>query len=121
MKTSTHQPKWRLFSVSLSAPLRRSSLRYQEEQQRVEGWLAEIEARAPTQPDVALEVARCQNLIKGYGETFDRGLSSYAKILGFIRSGAPAAGDIATLRRAALADEQGQALDAELNRLGAAA
>ncbi len=119
----TTRLRWFLMLSLLAAmrPLRRSSLRYQEEQQRVEGWLAEIQARAPTQPDVALEVARCQNLIKGYGETFDRGLSSYAKILGFIRSGAPAAGDIATLRRAALADEQGQALDAELNRLGAAA
>ena len=101
-------------------PLRRRTLRYEQEQQRIDDWLNQIVAFTPAQLDLALEFARCQRLIKGYGETFERGLSSFARIRAFAQSGAPSANDIAELRRAALADDRGEALEAALGRLSAA-
>jgi indolepyruvate ferredoxin oxidoreductase beta subunit len=98
-------------------PLRRGTLRYEQEQQRIDDWLKQIVAFTPAQPDLALEFARCQRLIKGYGETFERGLSNYAKIRAFAQSGAPSTNDLVELRRAALADDRGETLEAALGRL----
>ncbi len=117
----TTRLRWFLLLKILAAlrPWRRSTLRYQEEQQRIEDWLNRIIFFAPSSPDLALEIARCQNLIKGYGETFDRGLSSHARIMDFVQKrGAPSPKDVASLRQAALKDDRGDALKAELARLG---
>lgn len=57
---------------------------------------------------------KCQRLIKGYGDTFERGLGNYERIVERYRKGNLAAADIARLREAALADEEGQALDQAL-------
>lgn len=119
----TTRLRWFLMLSLLAAmrPMRRSSLRYQEEQQRVEEWLSAVHTFARPAPDLALEIVRCQNLIKGYGDTFDRGLTNFGKIFAFVQSGRATANDVAALRQAALVDEQGLALAAELNRLGESA
>lgn len=90
---------------------RRGTLRYRIEQARIEAWLALARAAAP---DVAVEIVKCQRLIKGYGDTFERGLGNYERIVERYRKGNLAAADIARLREAALADEEGQALDQAL-------
>lgn len=86
---------------------RRGTLRYQMEQARIEGWLALIRA---ADADAAIELARCQRLIKGYGETFARGLGNYARIVERWRAGGLDAAGLRRLREAALADEDGVAL-----------
>lgn len=86
---------------------RRGTLRYKLEQARIEDWLA-LARSAPS--EIALELVKCQRLIKGYGDTFERGLGNYARIVDRYRAGGIAAADIARLRDAALADEDGKAL-----------
>lgn len=90
---------------------RRGTLRYHNEQARIDGWLALVRA---AHPDAALELVKCQRLIKGYGDTFERGLGSYARIVERYRADGLEAPAIARLREAALADEEGTALDAAL-------
>lgn len=93
---------------------RRQSLRYAEEQPRIEAWLAEIRVAAATNTAFALELAKTQQLIKGYSDTFDRSLSSFQKVMAAARAHAPddsGAAFVGRLREAALADDSSCALD----------
>ncbi|WP_439485512.1 indolepyruvate oxidoreductase subunit beta family protein [Blastomonas fulva] len=90
---------------------RRSTLRYQTEQARIEAWLDLVRS---AEPDAALELVKCQRLIKGYGDTFERGLHNFTQIVERHRAGRLTASGIARLREAALADEKGDALQAAL-------
>ncbi|SNS41864.1 indolepyruvate ferredoxin oxidoreductase beta subunit [Sphingomonas laterariae] len=95
---------------------RRSSLRYHEEQERIEGWLAAIRETAARDTALATEVARAQGLVKGYGDTFERGLANFATVMAAVDI--VDAGGLARLRAAALADDKGQKLAAELATTG---
>ena len=62
----------------------------------------------------------CQNLIKGYSDTHARGLANFNRIMETLdRRGLDqiAADTVRALRNAALADEYGKQLDAELARV----
>ncbi|MFT3820174.1 MAG: indolepyruvate oxidoreductase subunit beta family protein [Rubrivivax sp.] len=98
---------------------RRGMLRYQVEQQRIEAWLADVRA-ALQRGDAALaaEIVRCQRLVKGYGDTHERGLANFERLRKAWTGRALPAAALAELRSAALADEQGQVLTAALQRLG---
>ena len=96
---------------------RRGTLRFQAEQQRIDGWLADVRQQLQQgRPAEALEVVRCQRLVKGYGDTHERGLKNFELLRGAWRGGADAA-TLARLRDAALADEHGHALKAALKTL----
>jgi indolepyruvate ferredoxin oxidoreductase beta subunit len=94
------------------------SHRYQQEQATITAWLDRIAEAAKLSGDLALEVAECARLIKGYGDTHARGIANYGLI--DTRVIAPAlAGDIpparaidaiASARTAALADPEGEGL-----------
>lgn len=90
--------------------IRPRSLRYVEEQERIEEWLRKVLQYARREPDLALELVRCQRLIKGYGDTFERGLGNFRLIMGYVADGPIGAGEVAKLREAALADDAGTAL-----------
>ena len=60
--------------------LRPYGIRYKEEQAQIEAWLAQIAKAAPRSTDLALEIAECARLIKGYGDTHARGLANYRTI-----------------------------------------
>ena len=65
-------------------------------------------------------MAACQQLVKGYGETFERGLSRYRAIreaLTALQGRNDPASAVRELRDAALADEEGRQFDAALARL----
>ena len=92
--------------------------RYAQEQAAIEAWLALIVEAARQSADVAVEIAECARLIKGYGDTWQRGSTNYALIetqvirpmlAGRIplRQGADA---IASARTAALVDPEGEGL-----------
>ncbi|HET6182026.1 MAG TPA: DUF6537 domain-containing protein [Acetobacteraceae bacterium] len=92
---------------------RRRTLRYAEEQARIEDWLARIVRSAAQNPPLALEVARCQRLVKGYGDTHARGWANFKTLMAAADRMADepqAAARLAALREAALADDSGQAL-----------
>ena len=100
--------------------IRRRSLRFAVEQTRIESWLAEIRRLAPVDPALALAVAECQQLVKGYGDTHARGLASYETVMAALPrlEGKPdAAKRLSTLREAALADDSGGKLKAAIGEL----
>ncbi|QKS00514.1 indolepyruvate oxidoreductase subunit beta family protein [Sphingomonas sp. CL5.1] len=93
--------------------IRRSTLRYREEQARIEEWLAFVRDTARSDRAAATELLACQQLIKGYSDTFERGLANFGTVMDAARpfAGHPDAAErIRTLREAALADENGKAL-----------
>jgi indolepyruvate ferredoxin oxidoreductase beta subunit len=105
----------------LLAKLRRwrpKTYRFGVEQRAIEGWLALIGEAAPMSADLALEIAECARLIKGYGDTHKRGSANFHLIeMRVIRPAllgnlppARAVDAIASARVAALADPDGDAL-----------
>jgi indolepyruvate ferredoxin oxidoreductase, beta subunit len=102
-----------LRSIAALRRFRRRTLRFVEEQQRIEAWLGRVGAFAARDPALALEVARCQRLVKGYGDTHARGWTNFQRLMQETDrlAGDPgAATRLAALCDAALADENGQAL-----------
>jgi indolepyruvate ferredoxin oxidoreductase beta subunit len=99
-------------------PVRRKTYRYQEEQRAIEAWLRLIAEAAPLSAELALEIAECARLIKGYGDTHKRGTGNYRLIeselmlpaLAGAMSPHEAAEAIANARTAALLDPEGEAL-----------
>ena len=103
-----------LYAVASLRGMRRKSLRFQVEHQRIGDWLAAIARLAPTHPELALELARSQQLIKGYGDTHARGWASYQRLAGALprlQAAPDGARQLTDLTRAALADDTGQALE----------
>ena len=69
---------------------------------------------APTNPELALEVARTQRLIKGYGDTHARGWRNYQLLmarLSQLQTMPRGAQNLRALSQAALADDTGKALE----------
>jgi len=102
-----------LYLLAKMRRFRRSSLVYQVEQAHIEQWLDAIQDAAATDYDLAVELARCGRLIKGYGKTRERGTGNMQRILGlWRRHDGLSARSLASLREAALAGEDGAAMDA---------
>ncbi len=96
---------------------RRRTLRFAREQTRIDAWLADISAVQAQNYDLAVEIAECQQLIKGYGETHERGLRHFERVIAAARSMTTMPGAARNLRRwreAALQDDEGVALEREL-------
>lgn len=124
VKTSSIRGFLLLYAVASLRPMRRSSLRFGVELARIDDWLARVARIAPRDPALALEVVRCQRLVKGYGDTHARGWRNFERLmraLDALPPGAMTATGLRELREAALADEGGAALAATLDRLGAGA
>lgn len=105
--------------------LRPLGSRYAAEQAQIEQWLQAVNQATHRDPALGLEVARCGQLIKGYGSTHDRSRSNLQHILNHgLQGDRPTqtqAQVIARWREAALKDEAGQALDQALTQHGAPA
>ena len=91
---------------------RRSTLRFQREDAAIEAWLKRVRELAASDYAAAVELVRCQKLIRGYGETHERGARNFGLIVAALdgASGAGLAARIRRLREAALADEKGAKL-----------
>ena len=106
--------------------LRPHGIRYKQEQEQIESWLALIAQATPLSADLALEIAACARLIKGYGDTHARGLANYrtieARIIRPALAGhmppAQAADAVASARTAALKDPEGESLAKCLAEIG---
>ena len=106
-----------LYGVASLRSWRPKSLRYQREHAEMNNWLAHIEHHASAQYALAVEIAECQRLVKGYGDTHARGMRNFKLIEGLLPQ---LAGEdegfnrIRQLREAALKDEEGTQLAALL-------
>ena len=118
IQTSSLRGYLMLAMVAYSRRWRLGTIRYADENRRIEDWLRRIAGTASSQPELALEMAQCQRLVKGYSDTHERGVRNYETVMDAVqRAGANLAP--ATLREwrdAALADEHGNALRAALDR-----
>jgi indolepyruvate ferredoxin oxidoreductase beta subunit len=117
VRTSSLRGFLLLWAVAGLRRWRPQSLRYQVEQQRIELWLAELADLLPQKTELALEVARAQSLVRGYGDTHARGWRSFEMIM----SQLPALGQrpdaaprLRALLAAAMSDDSGQALEQAL-------
>jgi indolepyruvate ferredoxin oxidoreductase alpha subunit len=92
--------------------------RYREEQRDIGNWLKLILRAAPSSAELAIEIAECARLIKGYGDTHKRGSDNYRAIVSQVIEPAlagqiplrQATDAIASARTAALLDPEGEAL-----------
>jgi indolepyruvate ferredoxin oxidoreductase beta subunit len=106
-----------LYLLTQLRPLRPYTHRFKEENQRIETWLSYIRtATAAGNRPLALEITHCAEVIKGYGDTYNRGLADYHLIVekaikpalaGDI-SGQAAAEAVKQARLAVLSDPDGE-------------
>jgi indolepyruvate ferredoxin oxidoreductase beta subunit len=109
-------------SLAWLKPWRPMSYRYGEEQRLIERWLGLVAEAAERDTGLALQVAECARLIKGYGETHRRGKANFLAIVDALienpatASPAEQAAAIRKAREAALADPEGKALGVSLGK-----
>jgi indolepyruvate ferredoxin oxidoreductase beta subunit len=103
-------------------PWRPRSYRYGEEQRLIERWLGLVAEAAGRDARLALEIAECARLLKGYGETHRRGKANFLAIVDALVENPPTsnlreqAAAIRKAREAALADPEGKALGTALGK-----
>ncbi|HWX83472.1 MAG TPA: indolepyruvate oxidoreductase subunit beta family protein [Xanthobacteraceae bacterium] len=108
----------RFYILARLRRLRPRTWRYQEEQREIGNWLKLILRAAPLSAELAIEIAECARLIKGYGDTHKRGCDNYRVIVAQVIEPAlagqmpvrQATDAIASARTAALLDPEGEAL-----------
>ncbi|MDE2338594.1 MAG: indolepyruvate oxidoreductase subunit beta family protein [Gammaproteobacteria bacterium] len=121
IRTSTLSGFLLLYMLAGLRRWRRATLRYRTEDGRIETWLATLERLVPEHRPLAIELARAQRLIKGYGETHERGWRSFSLLFAHIDALATrpdGAAALARLHTAALSDEDGVALAKAFTELG---
>ena len=99
--------------IGAARRFRRGTLRFRTENERIDAWLREIERIAPVNYPLATELAECQSLVKGYGDTHERGWASFTQLLALLPQlvSDPLGGPrLRNLREAALADDSGSQL-----------
>jgi indolepyruvate ferredoxin oxidoreductase beta subunit len=113
VKTTSLRGFLLLYMVAAFKPLRPRSLRYETEQAALRDWLTTVQRFAETDYDLAVEVAACRNLVKGYGDTHERGRERFNDLMRALPdlAGLPDPAErLAELRKAANADDTGAAL-----------
>ena len=102
-----------LYMVAGMRRWRRKSLRFEKEQKAIADWLALITRVTPEDYALALEIAECPRMVKGYGDTHAQGEKNYEAVLAALptlRGKSDAAPRLKRLREAALADDTGEQL-----------
>ena len=128
VRTTTNLGFARLRLVAGLRWWRPRTFRYVEEQAEIERWLEQIRAASRLRGDLAREIAELARLIKGYGDTYKRGLGNYRRISDEVIAPAlagrmaprTAADAVANARVAALADPEGETLSKTLAAIASA-
>lgn len=100
---------------------RRKTSRFETEQSHIEKWLEAVRSAIRMSPQLGYEMALCGNLVKGYGETSERGHRSLNTVLSDFHTSLDfnnrdrfsieeAIQRVRTAREAALLDPEGRAL-----------
>lgn len=110
-------PMWLLSKLKRWRP---RTLRYAEEQQRIDRWLAAITGALEVDYDLAREIAVAGKVVRGYSDTHRRGIRNFGLLMDAIpacKAARPPAKAFRTLLDAALSDPEGDALDRALAAL----
>ena len=105
-------------------PLRTISSRFQDEQALIDSWVDDVVNATERSLALGLEVAKCANLIKGYGSTHERSRENFNHILRHVFKASKfenpedCAKAISVARSTAMKDEGGQAFDQTMQGLG---
>jgi indolepyruvate ferredoxin oxidoreductase beta subunit len=108
----------RLFAMM--RPFRRWTYRHHREAKMLHDWCIQILNTSSEDYALALELARAQALVKGYGDTHERSFAKFKRILDrleTIKKASHSAEVTATLIEAATADEEGKTLEDRLEEL----
>lgn len=97
-----------LHMISKLRRIRRTTHRYKQQRAFINDWVDRVTAAAVDDYEYGLAVARCVEIVKGYGETYERGMSRYLATVD-ATSGGKNASAVTNLHEAALADEGGDA------------
>lgn len=107
-----------LYVLARMRPIRRRSLRFGQEQRRIDDWLDIVVNNAEHNYLLACEIVECQQVVKGYGDTHKNGMRNFGLLMEVVPKLAndPRGGErLKKLRSAALVDENGKALAAALS------
>lgn len=120
LRTDRLGPFLQLWLIAGLRRWRRGSLRHAQEMAHLEHWLDIVAGHAATAPALAVELLKARRLVKGYSDTHARGLSKFDRVLQgaamvALREDAP--DWVRRLITAALADEDGKALDGALETI----
>ncbi len=117
IRTDTIRGFVMLYLLSGLRRWRRSLRRHHQEMASLQDWLQLVQKTASSNLPLAVEIAKCRRLVKGYGDTHMRSTSKYAKVIAALpslKSRDDAADWLQRLRHAALQDVDGTALDGAL-------
>ena len=112
-----------LFGLARLRGLRPISHRHAVEQARIEAWLSSALNAARNNYDLGVEIIALQRLVKGYGETHERGLRRYGAILATLHGlveHPEAAAMARAMAHAAMKDDSGRLLAREIQSIGGA-
>lgn len=107
-----------LHMIAKMRGIRRATYRYKQQRKFINDWLDRVSAAAVDDYDYGLAVARCIEIVKGYGDTYERGMSRYLATVDAVSGGKNAAA-VRNLHTAALVDEDGRAFREMLKVEGA--
>jgi indolepyruvate ferredoxin oxidoreductase beta subunit len=117
VKTSTIRGFMLMYFIASLKGTRRRSLRYANEQKFLNEWLSTIASVAAANYALATEIAMTRTLVKGYSDTHERGRRNYdalMRLLPRIQETPDPAAAMRALRKAALSDDTGAALNAAI-------
>lgn len=109
-----------LYVLSALRRWRRKLLRHEIEAEHTRRWLANVTRSAGDDYDLAVEIARCRRLIKGYSDTHERSISKFDQVMQgieLVRARGDAADWACRLHEAALQDSEGTALAGALDTI----
>jgi indolepyruvate ferredoxin oxidoreductase beta subunit len=92
---------------------RRGTYRYKVQQRLIGDWIESVRNALSEDYDYALSLAHCIEIVKGYGDTYQRGLTRFQTIVDVVQKSASTdrAAEVRRLHTAALADEAGRIFD----------
>jgi len=114
VKTTSLQGFLLLYLLAGLRRFRRMTLRYRTETAELDAWMATVKELAAVNYDLAVEVAECRRLVKGYGDTHKRGSANFQRIiaaLAKIKTKPDAAARIKRMRETALAEADGEVVE----------
>lgn len=120
LRTDRVWPFVQLYVLGGLKRTRRASLRHATEVAHLEAWLERVKSTRAQDYALAVEMLNTRRLIKGYSDTHARGLSKFDLVMSGIEmvAGRDDAADWARrLRKAALQDEEGAALNGLLDTI----
>jgi indolepyruvate ferredoxin oxidoreductase beta subunit len=120
VQTTSLRGYLQLYMVAGMRRWRRASFRFKKERKAIEEWLALIQRIAREDYAMALELAECPRMVKGYGDTHAQGEKNYEAVMAAVprlRGRRDGAICLKKLREAALSDDNGEKLAIALSEV----